>query len=105
MKLLKAIVITLIFISCSDANKIVDLSGTYRNIDDFSETRIERVSDSQYKIISPDGKFIIEASLKDNILTGTFQGAKITTEFNATHDTIFNKVNSKLVFTCVKVVK
>ncbi len=105
MKLLITTVATLIFISCSDGNKTVDLSGTYRNIDDFSETRIERVSDSLYKIISPDGKFTIEASLKDNILTGAFQGATITTEFNATHDTIFNKANGKLMFTCVKVVK
>ena len=89
-------------VSCSD-NKLNDLSGTYRNIDDYSETKIERVNDSEYQIISPDGKVKIETKRDGNKLIGNFQGMKIECEFNSTFDSTFNKSNGKLMFTCKKI--
>ncbi len=95
--------LTLGFSSCSD--KLNDLSGTYQNIKDFSETKIERTSDNDYLLISPDGKYKVPVKRNGNILSGTFKGSNISCEFNSTFDTIVNKLNENEIFKCKKISK
>jgi hypothetical protein len=103
--LLLFLAVSFCFFSCSGEKKSKDLSGTYRNIDDYSDTKIGRINDTDYVLVAPDGRTKVSVKRTENILSGTYQGLNISCEFNSTYDTIVNKSNGKVMFTCKKVSK
>ena len=102
MKLLFSFFAFCLTFSALGQTKQNDLSGRYQNIQDASITTIKKVTETEYFIISPDGKFKIRAKRNGRILSGRLDKMQIECIFNSTYDMIVNKANGKVVFTCKK---
>ncbi|MBS1926255.1 MAG: hypothetical protein JST57_09645 [Bacteroidetes bacterium] len=93
----------LILLLCSCSDNFNDLSGRYMMEENTVVTTIQRITDTDYEIISPDGKIRIPVKRKGYALYGTFEGKSISCDFNSSFDAIIAKEDNKVIFKAKKI--